>query len=772
MAPPYGWGRTPDSYLLPSIVLEVEGAGWLSGAAVGSWSLDRELVASTIPGNIRQRTGLSIGAASVTIRPAVRSTPWSKSPATRVETGLVATLYAEDPSNPGGERLPLGAWVTDETDGALSGEESPVELLEASYAGRDVPPLLPPYAAAPFTPGMPVDPVWPIARLLEQVGFPASPRPSIPDTVLLVVPMDGAIHATAQQAGAAYVLAGEVADGWGLLGDRGLIAGGSGSSFTATAGPGATRLPVAEQLRGGGITVTLEVSGTVWLLDVAQGWLVRVTDDGAGSCSVAVHNALGAPVDEQTFPAGESEVWPGRVQVQIQRTWNSPTSEWTSTRARGRSSLTSAWSAWSEHSSIHAPAGGMGLETVQVVGGALVPDTAVTSAPGRFAAVCITRTSIHDGLYDPPKAMLQPLGGDAGLPWTPTGLDAWGAIQDAASAHGAAVNTGLDGMARILTPADLAGATDTWEPIDVGAEFDDLPWTLDPEDTADRVAVTYTPPSITTAAVGSTDLAPVAWQADDVIELAAGATVTIPAVLDGRAAVGIFTRFILPEGEPSAWWSQSSNVIAFDNPEGTGDPIAGSLVEATVVQTSPTTATVTVTNRTPAKVYLVDGNGEPCLILRARLVATYDTPQVVERGAGAGDAERPLEVDLTPWVQSKDQAQAIADRLWGRVSGGGLWKAATVRCRLDWSLDIGQVRPLVHEGSDLGVQALITKVHYDGSPGQIAQSLDLVLVPWTYADFATAWATEAPGSTHADFAETWAGSTHADFATDPLRTGA
>ena len=70
------------------------------------------------------------------------------------------------------------------------------------------------------------------------------------------------------------------------------------------------------------------------------------------------------------------------------------------------------------------------------------------------------------------------------------------------------------------------------------------------------------------------------------------------------------------------------------------------------------------------------------------------------------------------------------------------------------------------------MQALITKVHYDGSPGQVAQSLDLVLVPWTYADFAAAWADAAPGATYADFAETWAGSTHADFATDPLRTGA
>ena len=767
--------------------IPVYGPGWLSGAAVGSWSLDREMVASTIPGNIRQRTGLSIGAASAAVRPTgqgtgqgMRATPWAKTPAKRVTTGLAATLYAEAPGALGGDRLPLGAWVTDETDGALSGEDVSVELLEASYVARDVPPLLPPYAVAPFTPGMPVDPVWPISRLLEQVGFPATPRPSSPDATLLVVPMDGAIHATSQSAGGAYVVSGVVGGGWSRLGERGLLAGGSGSSITAVSA--LHTVPISSRLaQSGAVVYTLDVVGTVYLVDVVQSQLVRVVNDpDTGTHTIAVSNDLTAVKDVQVFAPGGSEVWPDRVQIEISRTGS--IGNWTELCARARSGPDAAWSA----ASIDTAAGSIGpdyQEAPRVVGGATVPGVsgiAGSPPPGRFAAVAISTDADDPGLWAPPKAILQPLsgdaGGDAGLPWTPAGIDVWEAIQDAASAYGAAVIVDLAGMARVLTPADLAGATDapgSADPIDVGAELDDLPWTLDPEDTADRVAVTYTPPAITTAVVGSTALAPIVWQADDVVEIAAGATVTIPAVFDGRAAVGICTRFITPEGDPSAWWSQSSNLVAFDTPDGTGTPLAGSLVDASVVQTSPTTATVTVINRTSGTVYLVDGNGEPCLILRARLVATYDTPQLVERGAAAEDAVRPLEVDLTPWVQSKDQSQAIADRLWGRLVGGGLWKASSVRCRLDWSLDIGQVRPLVHEGSGLGVQALITKVHYDGGPGQIAQSLDLVLVPWTYADHAAAWATDAPGASYADHAAAWGPTrTYADFAIDPLRTGA
>lgn len=756
------WGKTDDNYLLPSIKLTVSGAGWLTAAAVGSWMVDRELVASTIPGNIRQRNGLSIGAASADVRPTDRVSPWSKTAATRVQSNLPATLYAQASD---GTTKALGSWVTDEIGGALSSESVSVDLLEASSAGHDLPQALPAYLNYPFTPEMPVDPVWTISRLLEQLGFAATPIPPMPDKVYFAAAMDGAIYASTSL----YSVSGEIVGGWQLLTGGGL-SGGSGSGITAVSLGGAW---ISQRLKTSrSVFFTLNAVGTVWLLDLAQGWQIRIVNDAAtNTYTLAVSNTLGAPTSVVTFGGLASPTWPCRVQVEIERTWNPTTSQWTSVRARIRQAPSQPWSSWSQHTANHTPLGGDNLEMPQVVGGVAIPGSGTTSAPGRFGAVIAHSLMPGAGepdLYQAPRAILEPLGGDAGLPFVPTGIDVWEAIQDAASASLAAVVVDLDGMARVLTRDDLAGVGAAPGTIDVGAEWEDLDWTLDPEDAADRLEVSFTPPSITEADLGSATLAPEAWSASEILTIDPGATVTIPATFDNLAAVGIFSNFIVPIGTPNATWSQNSNICAFDNPDGTGSPLASSSVTASAVQTSATAATITVENRTSAPAFLVDGNGDPCLILRARSVATYDTPRVVERGLPSTTAKRPLQVDLTPWVQSEAQATTITNFLWDRISGGGLWKASSVRCRLDWSLDIGQVRTLAHSRSGLDVRVLIAKVHFDGTDGQIAQSLDLVLIPWTYSDFAAKW----PSKSYAQFATAQGARTYADHQADPLWTGA
>jgi hypothetical protein len=754
------WAKTADSYVLPSIKLSVTGAGWLSGAAVGSWMVDRELVASTIPGNIRQRTGLSIGAASVTVRPAVRATPWSKTPATRVTDGLPATLYAEASD---GTTKTLGAWVTDETDGSLSAEDVTVDLLEASFVGREMPQTLPPANwNRPFFPNRPVDPVWPVSRMLEKVGFPSVPIGR--EDAMLRVPMDGAIQASGDRE---WTAGGQIVGGWSLMPD-GTLGGSSGSAILSVA----TGPPFAP----GTMTwhIALNVVGTVYLVDDAQGWMVRVVNDqSTGTYNVAASNNAGVSWGTtRTFAGRQSADWPDRVQIELSRTLTSAgmSMSWTSTSARARSSAVSSWSSLSTHSST------LPLATpdsrIWVAGGYAVPGVpGIPGSPpaGRFSAFImdIAQPS-SDDLWAPRRAFLKPLGGDLGMPMVPPGLDAWGVIQDCASANLGGVVIDLDGMARVLTRDDLAGTGAAGAAVDVGSEWEDLAWTLDPEDTADRVEVSFTPPTITEADFGSSTLAPEVWSADGVIPLNAGETITIPVTFDSKAAIGVFSTFIVPVGTPSALWSQNSTICSYDNPDGAGVPLDASLVTASARQTSSTTAEITVANRTGAMAYLVDGNGDPCLILRARTVATYATRQIVERGAAADVAQRPLQVDLTPWVQSQAHASTIADYLWDRVSGGGLWKASSVRCRLDWSLDIGQVRSLAHSRSGLDAKALITKVHFDGSEVQIAQSLDLVLIPWTYSDFAATW----PTQTYAQFATAQGTRTYADHEADPLWTGA
>ncbi|HWJ11827.1 MAG TPA: hypothetical protein VNS46_20770 [Nocardioides sp.] len=759
--------RTPDAYTLPEIKFDAQTAPlWLSNAAVTSFTLERELVASVVPGTLRQRGGLSIGAASAKLRNTASpvATPWATSPVKRVEvTDKTFGMYAVD----GAERLNLGTWALDPSSGSLAAGTVDVELIEAQYVARKKVQALPPYGADPFTENSPVDPCWIIGQMARRAGFYPTPWPSISPS--LHVPCDGAFQADEKLAGwGEYTLSGEVT-GWEVLPGDVAVGGASGSFFSAAS----LNFSMARFYwqTGSPVFLTLNVVGTVYVHDAASGWQLRIVNDYATAThTIAVCNTgdgnFTAPA---TFIPGQTPHWPNRVQVQMQRLWNAPTNEWILFAATARSAPSGAlWSPAAVDPTDHTPAG-QDVELIYCLGGVDQPDVGIVDAPpGQFAAFQMNGWQPPPTAWTASKAHLKPLGGDVGLPWAPADMDTWTVIQNVASAWLGAVIMG-DGVLEMLDRNDLAGANDTGEITDIGQEWTDLPWTLDPHDRADRVEVTFTPPELRKSTPGSTTLAPEAWRAQDVITVPALQSITIPAALENRAAVGIFPTFIQP-GAPDAHWSQSSNIFVFNNPEGAGSPLPIETITARATQTSATTANITVTNKTGSPVYLVDGNGEPGLILRARSVVTYETPQVITRGAIETNAINPLAIDLTPWVQREQDAVAIADYLWSRVSGAGLWKVGSVRCRLDWSHTIGKILRLVHSQTGLEAKALITKVAYDGQPGETTQVLDLVLLPWTWGDVDALTATSPALDTWAEFDAAYAGRTWTNFDADPLWT--
>lgn len=766
---PWTLGRTPDAYELPSLALWAADAPWLADAAVTALSLERELVSSVIPGNIRTSNGLSVGTASVTVGiPGDRATPWAASPARRVDTNRAGRLLARDDA---GNTLDLGAWVTEDLGGTLSGGEVTVELTEAQIAAKAIRQQLPAYDHTPFTPTMPLDPIWVVSRLAEQAGYPAAPK--MVDDAVVAVAMDGGVHATSTDSTPAYTVVGDIS-GWEVLPDDPIIGASNGSGISMICNRTTTVvLPISDQLQAGAaMRFTLNVVGTVYLVDVAQGWLIQLVNDGT-TRTISTSNNLGTPGATRTIRAPfPSAKWQRRLQVEISRVWEPSTGRWLLLAARARPDDTGSWSDASISTDAHTPAS-TDLEIIQVVGGVAIPGTGIPSTPaaGRFAAVQLTPASEDTGLFAERRALLKPLGGDAGLPYIAPEADVWSSIRDALSARSAAAVIDPDGAGgstlRVLARDDLAGAGIPGTPVDVGAEWADLPWKLDPADTADRIVVTYASPTTTIADIGSNTLAPAAWEASEVIRVDAGATKVLPVQFEGRAAVRCLTDFITPTA-PSSLWSTRSTAIAFANPDGTGSPLDSTSFSVTAVQTSATTATITIVNRTSAPLYLVDGTGTPGLILRAFLVATFDTPLTVERGVSAEDSTRPLELDLTGWVQSKTDAQTVADYLWARVGGSGLWSVSGVACRLDWSHAPGRVLRAQHAATGLDLKVLITKVSLSATAGEITQTLDLALLPWTWADFDDTWAT----STWAGLDTALAGSTWADFDTDPLQTGA
>lgn len=766
------WGETSASYRLPTVSLLAPDAGWLSDAAVSSWTIDRQLVGSTIPGNIRSANGLSIGAASVSIvNTGARATPWSPTPDRVVTTGASASLVVEED----GEQLPLGAWVVAPTSGSLTTRGIDVELYEAQYVGRGMAQALEPYGnglLVPFVENSPVDPCWTVGRLAAQAGFDPVPPP-VP-SALVALPLHGGFAAvpTDRYEISPFLPDGNTNGGWALLpGD--VAVGTSGPSLFSVTGNGneVPLLPSGVMVAGGAIYFTVNVHGEGWFMDFSQGWLMKIVNDPATSTfTLAATNDMSLPASSVTFVGQQSPDWPNRVQVEMKRDWNAVTGQWTQLRVRVRSSHTAAWSSLVTHSTPFAPAGGPNFETM-----ALVAEVAlgpiVTPTPGEFAALQIS-TEADPDLWAPSKAHLKPLGGDVGVPWVPAGLDVWAAIQDCCSAWLGAAIMGTDGVLRMLDKDDLSGALSTGEVTDIGRNWTDLPWELDPADSVDRVAVTYAEPTITQADLGSTTRAPTAWRSPEVISVAPGNRTKINVEFENKAAAGVFDTFISWNSTPSPLDSQNSYINVYGTADGTGAFVPANLIRVDVVQTSATTAVVNYHNVSAQTQYLVTNEGEPSLVINAAIVADYSTPQVVERGLPDGEAQRALEVDLTPWVQRSEDAEAIADYLWSRLSGTRLWKVNSVRVRLDWSHELGKVLRLVHDETGLEAKALITRVHYEGKEGETAQTLDLVLLPYVYADFAAAWEALDPAATYADLATAQAGRTYEQMAADNNWTGA
>lgn len=763
---PWTLGKTPDSYELPRLVITSTGTPWLADAAVASLTLDRELVSSVIPGNIRSDNGLSVGAAQVKIGFATgRATPWSRDRTRRVETGAPARLLARDSA---GNEKDLGAWLIDPSSGSLDDGEVSVDLIEPQSAAKKVTQKLPPYMIDPFTPTAPLDPIWVVSRLAEQVGYNGVPRPIV-GTTILSVPMDGGVNASYNDPPRTYNPSGDI-KGWQVLpGD--LVVGTANQSGISISANSTVGMPINDLLSSGqAVYITLNVVGTIYLHDLFQGWaLCVVNDPSTNTYTISTSNNTGAYGDPQTYTPGGSANWTRRVQIELKRVIQGTT--WGRTTARIRSGPDAAWSAVSTATSSFVPLS-QDYELIQVVGGVQIAGTGMPAspAPGQFAGLQINRTAVL-GVFEQRRALLKPVGGDAGLPWLPPETDVWTAIRDCLSARSAAAVLDPDGsggsILRVLNRDDLAGVGIAGEPVDLGAEWTDLPWTLDPADSADRLQISYSVPQIVSRVVGSSTLAPAAWEASEVIRVNGGETITINAAFDSRAAVGVFERFVIPT-TPNALWSASSTIIAFPNPDGTGTVLGPEQMYVRATQTSATTATVTVTNRTAAPMYLVDGNGNPHLVLRAITVATFDTQQSVSRGLSVDTAVNPLELDLSPWVQSKKDADSVADYLWSRISGGGLWSASSVECRLDWSHNIGRILRVTHPGSGLDFKMLTSKVALSADNGEISQALDVVILPWTWADFDTIWA----ASTWSAFDAVWAGSTWSYFDTDPLKNGA
>lgn len=727
---------------------------------VGSWSTERELTGSALPGNLRGAGALSIGTASFEVAQTPRRTPWNPDLGTRLEpksqdVDLVAVYDDETPGSFIRSGTDLGAWRTSPISGSLIDPALGVDLVERSYIGREQPQRvwMDTLRQGAFgfdtdqrTP-YPVDPIWVVSQLAAQMGYFEVPPP-VPSAIFAVPFQGGAQDVGGDHFAAVFLNWNQ--DNQGPITEYNRSTGALGAAGTPFLAlyyhPNAyNEKPLFQD--GRSVYYTLNVVGDAQINTLAG----RISIDRTTGLLWVDDPQGQVPPESEYLQIGWDDNNPHRIQVECQALVSYDTLGtmfWRGFRARSRTTPDS-WTNWAQ---INYPTPRpIPWPTYITVG---------FDYPGSSISGLQVTTEADPGLWAKPNARFSMLGGSMDTVWFSEDTDVWTAIQDVCKSYAGSAWIALDRALVVRNRSEMAGVGQVPRRVNVDRDFEDIGWTIDPSDTADRVEVTYRPIDYADQ-TGTPPVSPIAWEASDVIEIGPRQTVEVVAELENPIAFDYAAEWWYPAWSSQAVLSEYSVWSALPNRDGTGAQPPDTALRVEVQPVSSGRAIIRVTNTTNNRLFTVDRNGQPALIMKTARRADQNVPVVVSRGLPGDVAQQPFQIDLGRHVQRLEDAEALADYLWARLSAG-LWRAESVRVALDWSYDLGDV--LLLDYGDLQTKALVTKVTLTGSAGEVQQKLDLAVLPPTWDDFDAVW----EGFTWNDFDDTWAGRTWNDFDRDPV----
>jgi hypothetical protein len=773
--PPSGWVENP-----PIAHLDAQATDPVSGQPgftptrwqVANWQTTREIAASSLPGQVRAKTGLSVGTAKALIKRDPEDFPWKKRAIYELTGQAAQILIAPE----GRTKIPTGQFQVAEISGDLSTLGVQVDLDEKTIEGRDTAANVRGwnYYDSSAYPGdvqegnvLGVDPAWWVSELARQIGYGVSPQPGENGyTPYLDIPFQGSL-VPAYPRGTRWSMSGDSAPvTWAEL--DGVLAA---ESYLQTFYPGVEGALLQSA------TYTLDLHGSVEFR-----W--NTPDEGVNDGVVTLYirnrtfsdtelyvelESLGADGTFNDFDFMTLDVpIPGTRPYGIQVQWEvfSTSDNWTSMRVRARRDPAAAWSGWLVHDMPFSPGP---TEDPYRLG-------ITKSEDARLARLSIVDSNSDNtmsvdeilGTTEGPngRIYLEPLLGTITSPWLSPDLSTWAAVQEVVEAWQGALITDIYGDLHLLNRLTLTGVGVGEElPIDVGLKFEDLPWTANHTDQADRLVVRYRPATVVT--VNEDDYEgrlPIVWEAQEIV-----------ATSPGGNDVFFNTDYLYLMWTAELPWVQKGspdfNEVyhawdAYRYSNGTGTHMAPNTnVGIRIEQITVSTWKVYIDNRTNAPFYMVDSTGTPWLKVRSFYHMDQTQETFVERGASAGDAKNPLTIDLSNYVQNDEDANALADFIWGRVNHRA-WRADTINTVPDYRLDLGTVVEITHARTGVRSNALVTKVQLDGQPGQVTQKIDLVLIPPTWEDFDEAWAAD----TWVEFDALWANYTWQDFDRTPTAT--
>lgn len=680
-------------------------------AALSSWSVDRQLRASSLAGQIRAATGFATADASCAFVPPAGGliAPWLHGDRTVVPPSSGRIRLAHEGYD--GD-LVMGSFDVDPISSQLSAPEVTLDMIEG-LVRLNRPQNLP----APgwlLTSSAPVgDAIWAVDHVARQAGFYSTPAPA--KSCIGSLPMQGSnqpeigFTVAAQTPSTRY----EKHPDLGIVHSSSVVGDTQYLSFTNR------NAPI--------IYVAVSFVGTVYLALRLTAWFqiaVKITDTG----TFAVDTATNRPfATSATYAPGLDPNHPHRVVLAIDL--SNPVSG----TVRVRSSASAAWSSTLTQST-----------TTQGIADDLMIQT--RDSGSYFNAVqVLTRVSDQPALFAPTNTDLELLGNPISSFWVEQGMTAREVIDGFVGASFGAVWVDVDGTLIVRDRRYLRGAAPTVEVIDVGDEFEDLQWKVDPAEAADRVEVIYEPASFIA------ETSPI-FEARDPYYVGQGVPLEITVPIDAHIY-----------GDPGIEWQANRKS------DGTGTVATDDHLFVFISGRTMSTITITIQNLTNLSWYMVDDNGSPALTVSADAALRFAGAETIGVGVPAGEALRPLQVRAGTGIQSAAYARDLADFLLGITRYAG-WRVERVKARFDPRRDIGDIVRLVAADYGLSVKAIVTGIHMSGRAGEVRQDLDLAVLPPTIYDFNEAWNAAETTPTIGDFNTRWAGLTVGDLNHDPLST--
>lgn len=326
-----------------------------------------------------------------------------------------------------------------------------------------------------------------------------------------------------------------------------------------------------------------------------------------------------------------------------------------------------------------------------------------------------------------------------------TGKSAWEVAQEVAAATMGAVWISEDGVFTYRNRGSLRGSGSFTETVEALDRIESLDWRVDPGDIADRVELTYTPTEVNSTEDPTITL----WEATDKIRVRGEQSAVVYADITGTTpAVAAF----LPIWNTTIPVEVRSRWAAATSPNGSGDRPADNAIRATATMVSPSRVRIDLINQTSVPLWLVDGNGQPCLILRTTLHVAPGEPETIATGISDARAINPLQIDAGGWVQDPDTAHLMLNWLTGQTERAQA-TVNQVRVKPDLARQLGDVIRLTDHHTNLLSKALVTGVSNAGDSSGYTQHLDLALLDVTFTEW-DAWM-QAQGINTFDALDAW-----------------